>query len=140
MIARNCSREDLELALAAVNVKYHDNVKFKRLDPNGRGWTFTLTVRNTRGKGGASLSGVRKSESGFNPEKLVSAACWHVHGEFFNALFALAPDARIFSSFYKRSNSQRFEEWITKDTPWHDGQIGSNAYPTMYSEACTCND
>ena len=140
MIARNCSKEDLQLALASVNTRFADNVTFKRLDPNGRGWTFTLTIKATRGKGSVPLTGVRKSTSIFHSDRLVSAACWHVHGYFFDALFTIAPDARIFSSFYRRSTSQSFHEWIMRDTPWKDGQIGSNAYPIMFSEACTCND
>lgn len=140
MIARNCSKEDLQLALASVNTRFADNVIFKRLDPNGHGWSFTLTVRSTRGRDRAPLAGVRKSASYFNSERLISAACWHVHGYFFDALFVIAPDARIFSSFYRRSASHGFHEWITRDTPWKDGQIGSAMCPIMYSEACTCDD
>jgi hypothetical protein len=96
------------------------NVIFKRLDKNGRGFTFTLTVKDSHGPGGRinALNG-----------RHICAACWHAHGRFFSALFDQAPNARVFSSWTK---------WITRDTPWQDERIGSNAYPVMLSESCEC--
>jgi hypothetical protein len=141
MIARNCSKENLLEALRLINEtealnnkwgpsgNFQGNIVFKRLDPDGRGFHFTLGVKSSHAPGGRinAMTG-----------RHIAAACWHAHGRFFDALFSIAPAARVYSSFFRRSDSQRFEEWITKDTPWKDGQIGSAMYPVMYSESCEC--
>jgi hypothetical protein len=149
MIARNCTQHDLEAALEVVNTHYADNIRFKSLDRDGRGFRFTLTVRQTSlGKGASKVSapGIRRgfhhpwstrNGSALVPRR-IAAACWHVHGHFFDALFTVAPDARIFSSFYKRDSGNG---WITKDGGnWIDGNIGSMMQPCKMSAACDCDD
>ena len=143
MIARNCTKENLENALAIINKSivintgyygnqidsYDGNVVFKRIESQGKGFIFTLKVKDSKGPG------ARRSHSG----RRMAAACWHVHGRFFEALFRIAPEARVFSSFYKRSNTGKCEGWITKENGnWKDGQIGSMFQPMMMSEACEC--
>jgi len=126
MIAKNCSMIHLATALTKVNERFANNITFKRLEMKGRNILFTLTVKNSRAPGS------RTSASMFNPARRVSAACWHVHGHFFDELFKVVPSAVIVS----RGNKK-----ITKDSGnWEDWQIGSMMYPIMYSEACDCNN
>jgi len=125
MIAKNCSIDHLKMALLRTNFKFDHNIKFKRLEFKGRNILFTLTVNNSR------KPGSRTSASAFHPERRVSAACWHVHGWFFEILFKVNPAAIVVS----QGNKQ-----ITKDSGnWQDWQIGPQIYPIMYSEACDCN-
>ena len=120
MKARNCTIKDLEKALVMVNKKYHKNVCFKNIEQSGRMVTFTLRVNNSRDKG------ARISHSG----RHIPAACWHVHGDFFESLFKIKPEAVIVSQGNKK---------ITKDSGnWQDWNIGSIIYPMFYSEACEC--
>jgi hypothetical protein len=85
MIAHNCTQHDLEVALALVNTYYADNIRFKSLDPNSRGFRFTLTVRQTSigtGKHKVGAPGVRHSS---NSSRRIAAACWLIQ---FNGLAA----------------------------------------------------
>jgi hypothetical protein len=119
MKAKNTNKAAMEAALAIVNGKYAGNITWNRFD-NGRTINFTLTVKSSKAPGG------RLSPSG----RRVAAACWHVHGDFFDALFEVCPDAVIVSMGKK----------ITKDEGnWQDQNIGSAYLPFMYSEACDCN-
>ena len=156
MIARNCSRQNLLDALELINNSealndkagpignFKGNIRFKKLETQGKGFSFTLSVLSThhgKGKNKIALLGVRRSASSYQSGRLISAACWHAHGRFFDALFSLAPAARVYSSWFKRSDTGKFGAWIDANGGnWQDGQIGSMAYPIMYSEACTCND
>ena len=116
----NANIEQLEKALEAVNKRYKGNVKFKRLEPNGRRVNFTLTVKSAKDPGG------RRGFSG----KRVAAACWHVHGHFFEELFKINSEAWISSGGSK----------ITKERGnWQDRNIGSMIKPLYYSEACDCD-
>ena len=126
MIAKNCTLLDLDRTLSQVNSKFDDNIKFKRLEMKGKNILFTLTVKDSRAPGS------RTSASAFHSNRRVSAACWHVHGYFFEELFKVNPDAIVISGGKKS---------ITKDSGnWKDWQIGSQIYPIMYSEACDCNN
>lgn len=72
--------------------------------------------------------GARISSSG----RRIAAACWHVHGDFFDALLKIQPNAVI----------------VTRGGPgavidknggnWQDCNIGSRMSPMMFSEACEC--
>ena len=137
MIARNCTKENLIEALRLINEtedfdrfggpdgNFKGNICFKRFDAQGRGFIFTLTVKDSRGLG------ARRSHKG----RRIAAACWHAHGRFFEALFRVAPDARVFSSFYRRAGNG----WITREHGnWIDGEIGSAYQPMNMSEACDC--
>lgn len=120
MIAKNCTVQDLEAALVEVNKRYGGNVIFKRTPEKvGRRYAFTLTVKSSKGKGG------RLSHSG----RRIAAACWHVHGHYFEALLSIAPEAEVVSA--KSVINQRGGNW-------RDSNIGSQMYPMMYSEACDC--
>jgi hypothetical protein len=114
------TREELITALAQLNLKYEDNIVFKTLEPVGRRMTFTLTVRSSRGKGSriSAMSGNR-----------VSAACWHAHGDFFDWLWKQNKSIVIHVGTLKMTGP---------DDNWQDRNIGSQARPCMFSEACDC--
>ena len=123
MKACKCTVEDLKKALELTNKKYDGNIRFKRLDFP----IFTLTVNSTAdGKKGYRISAS-------NTQRKVSAACWHVHGDFFDNLFSINPKA------YARVSTPTGERSITKDSGnWEDRNIGSYYYPMLFSKACNC--
>lgn len=131
MEARNVQRSDLQAALDATNTLYEDNIRFKRIDALNTAatrWRFTLTVESSK------APGARRSASAIRPDRRIAAACWHVHGHFFEALFAAAPDARI------KAGAHTITGPTAANGNWQDWQIGSLAYPIMYSDACDCNN
>lgn len=122
MLFRNCTISDLQKALDEVNKKYENNIIFNRLDARG----FTLRCKDSK-KAGHRLGYYVHHKTG-NRSRLVSA-CWHVHGDFFDALFGINPDAVIVA----RKNK------ITKESGnWEDCNIGSMMFPFYFSEACEC--
>lgn len=111
---------ELETALAAVNKMYKGNVVL--LDPHcvsKNRIQFRLSVNNS------SDTGSRIGHSG----RRVKAACWHVHGHFFDELFKINPECFVLAQ------SKR----ITKEEGnWQDWNIGSIMNPMYFSEACDC--
>jgi len=121
MIARKCTTADLGKALKAVNRKYQGNVIWNRAPEKcGAGYRFTLRVSLSKGPG---------SKRGFSGRRTV-AACWHVHGDLFDALFAICPAAII------RTGNRNI---TAQGGNWQDRNIGSDCNPQMYSESCECN-
>ena len=122
MYYRKCSVEDLEKAMDIVNRKYDNNIEFKRLEPSKK--LFTLKCKDSK-KPGHRIH-YRMWDDGF---KKGISACWHVHGDFFDALFSINPNAYIVSSGKK----------ITKEYGnWIDRNIGSIMYPIYHSKSCEC--
>ncbi len=126
MKAYKVTTTDMENALRQVNVKYDGNVIWKRFEQNGSGVHFTLTVNRSTDKGGRlgqclTTKGNRRH---------IAAACWHVHGDFFDALFDIQPDA------YVRSMGRKI---TAQQGNWQDLNIGSQMNPLYYSEACDCH-
>ena len=112
--------QQLNDALQHVNDKFDGNICFKR-EPHqisAKRAGFTLTVIDSAASGG------RIGNSG----QRVAAACWHVHGEFFEYLFNQGVTLII-------AGDKRME---SHDDNWQDWNIGSNAQPMYYSEACSC--
>lgn len=120
MVAKNCTIENLNHALDKVNERFNGNITWKRRPEKiGNRFRFTLTVKNTREPG---------SRIGFSGKR-VAAACWHVHGHFFDALIELAPNAEI------QSNVNVINRFGGN---WQDRNIGSVLRPLYFSEACDC--
>lgn len=140
MVARNVWAADLESALAEANKVFADNIKW-RGEPTAMGATrgkgsFRFTLGLVSSKGPGHRRGFPHYRTGA-PGKRLAYACWHVHGVFFDALLKIAPEAVIIagSSLANPKEPAR----ITKEGGnWGDWQIGSQAYPLMYSEACDC--
>jgi hypothetical protein len=128
MKAKNCTKDDLRNALDILNVKYEGNIKFKSMEMRGRQIQFTLTVCDSRGKGS------RKSIQG----RRISAACWHAHGDFFDILIDLNPEAEIKTGMDNLNNGI-INRWGGN---WFDKNIGSVAFPAAFpfyfSESCDC--
>lgn len=126
MLIRNVNRFELEDALAKVNQKFGDNVQWNRLDLVGRTrqggekWQVTLRVKSSRGPG-ARLSAYKP----WGNQRHLIAACWHAHGCFFDNL----PESAEIVAMGKH---------IRPGDMWQDRNIGSEMYPTYYSEACEC--
>lgn len=130
MLAKHCTMQDLKAALAEINAQFDENICFRKLEASGKNIRFTLTVYDSR-KAGGRLGVPNHFDSGKQTgrQRHLAAACWHVHGEFFDALFAIAPQAVIVSKGKK----------ITAEAGnWQDRNIGSQVYPYMYSDACIC--
>ena len=85
MKAKNVTEQEMEKALEIVNQKYNNNIIFNRFEKNGRGFRFTLKCVSSSSEG---------ARIGFTGRKMVSA-CWHVHGDFFDALLSIQPLAVI---------------------------------------------
>lgn len=72
----------------------------------------------------------------------VAAVCWHGHRDFFLALFARAPSARVQTvSTRTFPRGQRFYTAGTFEQMYRgtDRRVGSVAHPMRYSEACRCH-
>lgn len=125
MRTTHCTQQDLQKALDIINKKYQDNIKF---NPDSNGPTrFTLRV-NGKGPGAGYGTGYFMGLD-WAKKRRTGGACWHVHGDFFDALFTVAPDAIV----YSRGNR------ITKDQGnWEDYNVGSMLYPAYASQCCEC--
>lgn len=124
MYAKNVSVEDLEQALAKINELYEGNVIWNRApERRGNRLMFTLRVKKSRGPG------ARVSWRG---DRHLVAACWHVHGHFFDALLKINPDAEIITGSNGKTVINR------NGGNWTDFNIGSQFQPCMASEACGC--
>lgn len=72
-----------------------------------------------------------------------AAVCWHGHRDFFRALFARAPEARVASAQTKATvpggyyTAGNFEQ-VYQNTGDHN--IGSMFAPMRYADACACDD
>jgi hypothetical protein len=126
MIVKNVTDNDMESALHACNVQLGtDNVIFNRYEHVGKRIRFTLTVKDSKGKGARRGFQVNKDGS----HRRLAKACWHAHGEFFEALLDFVPEAVI----------QAGTKTIDKNGGnWQDWNIGSQFEPYFYSEACDC--
>lgn len=85
----------------------------------GTRYAVTLKVKDSHGKG---------AKIGYSGRHTVNA-CWHVHGDFFDALLDLNPEIVI------KTLNRTIDK---KGGNWHDWNIGSIMYPRFYSEACEC--
>ena len=122
MIIRGATLPMLEAALKAVSGQYQDNVEWNRMPQRlGRGVRCTLRVKSSRGPG--HRLGVA------TPRRRLTSACWHVHGDFFEALFLFAPYAVV------TAMGERIDR---NGGNWRDHNIGSRMFPVNASEACEC--
>jgi hypothetical protein len=125
MLIRNATGFDIGKALEDTNIEFDSNIRFKRFDYAGKTrqggdkWNVTLTVHDSRAKGG------RRSRSG----RRIAAACWHAYGTFRDNL----PDGTEVIS-----NTAKGRDVEHPGDPWQDWNIGSDYYPFYYSDACDC--
>jgi hypothetical protein len=136
MKATNCKWEELQEALKEVNKKYDNNIRFNP-DNNGcQRFTLRAKIKSERETNkGCSISvySMMSRYSNFIGKKqnkrYTGSACWHVHGDFFDALFKINQDAVIWSRGLK----------IDKNYGnWENYNIGSILYPVYASDCCDC--
>lgn len=124
MKVKNTTRSALFAALDIVNEEYAGNITFQTapesLNKKETRFSFRLSVIDSK------ESGARRSATG----RRIAAACWHVHGDFFEALISITPTAEI-----------RTAGGVINAAGgnWQDRNIGSYYQPLMHSEACECN-
>lgn len=85
MLAKHCTIEMMDKALAIINKKYLKNIRFYEIEQRGKNIKFRLKTNSSTLPGGA------KSYSGHR----TGSGCWHVHGDFFEALLKINPEAII---------------------------------------------
>ena len=128
MIFMHCTVNDLHRALEIVNAKYAKNVEYKKinvLNNKSTRWQVTLKVKDSY-KAGGRLGHARNKDGN---RRHINAACWHVHGDLFDAILSIAPDTIIHAGKIK----------IDKNGGnWQDRDIGSIIEPWYFSEACEC--
>ena len=111
----NASLKEVKAAIKAVNDKYGYKIIFNRCETIGKYLHFTIK---------SEKSGIPGSRTSWSGRKLISAS-WHAHGYLFDELFALNPDAVVYSNGRK----------ITEDEGnWQDANIGNYYNPVMFSE------
>jgi hypothetical protein len=121
----NATIQELNQALAEVNKRFDGNIKFKNIEQKGKKVNFTLTVISSFAPGhrlGCSLTSKGN-------QKKIAAACWHVHGYFFEELFKINPNAIV------KTGDKTIDQ---NQGNWQDWNIGSISRPLNYSDACEC--
>lgn len=129
----HCETEDVIYnALDIINGHYDGNITWRRVpylagrDRQGRNiYIVTLTVKDSKGLGARISVGLN------GKARAVAAACWHVHGRFYDALWACDPNTMVEAAGRKLQGP---------DDNWQDWNIGSYARPLHYSEACRCEE
>lgn len=123
------TREELERALEIVNKKYGGNIIFNRMpEKRGSRTAFTIKVKSSKGPG-HRRGFIHNGEEG----KRLASACWHAHGDLFDAIFKVNPEAVVIVG------GPNGKSKITASRGnWQDRNIGSMVYPIYFSEACDC--
>ena len=129
----NVSKQIIEIAMREVNKKYNNNIIFNPLHElrplNKKGTAFSFTIRCLSSKNKGHRTCRRYDFSGEVHERKHISACWHVHGDLFDTIFDLSPNAKIYTGgFCYRSKSDN----------WQDKNIGSMMFPVYFSESCEC--
>lgn len=115
----------MQEALKHVNQEFGNNIKFKYLHfVNPHKLRFRLTVKNSSGPGAK-----RNPDNG----RKICAACWHVHGRFFDALFGVSPNAVIYSLNEKITRDDAWRDWVVRERP---RQFASEFCKCPYEDVC----
>jgi len=126
----NASISQLTEALNYVNKSFAGNIRFKDIEQISKKTVrFTLTVINSSDPG--HRHGYYAKE-GFQPKRM-AAACWHVHGYFFEYLFLkYVDDIWIEAGGHKMGSNE---------DNWQDKIIGSFGIERSltFSGACDCH-
>ena len=122
--------EELERIKNNVAAEYGYNVRYKRIpEPVGKAISFTLTVVSSK------LDGSRRSQDSGGKVRKVSAACWHVHRDLFERIFAINPDARVQTAIADYRGS---DDFYAKYPQTGAINVGSLYQPLSARNACNC--
>ena len=125
MKIKNCTQDNLLKALDIVNKKYNDNIKFKYIEQlSDKLFKLRLSICDSHSTG---------TKIGYRGRR-VTAACWHVHGNFFDALLKENPQITITVGglpTIKVKDGKVINNWI-------DYGGGCGLYPSYASEECNC--
>ena len=129
----NATEKEMEEALRTTNRKFDNNIKFNRFERQDKRIRFTLTVHSSKEAGAKRLP--RLDCSVWEAIKIkkwrrVHAACWHVYGTFFDALFDQNPNVWVQSVYGGRMTAASGN--------WNDYQVGSIIFPYHASDCCEC--
>ncbi len=137
------TREQLEAAMAKVNEKYNgniifDNIEFDHLRRDGREeWRVTLRTRDSKAYG--SARSVRlESPWGSGGGRRIPKACWHAHGDFFDALGRLCPEAEMIGRPGHSSAPEPNRRCRVADHGWVDPYVHNEFDGQYASEMCDC--
>jgi len=147
MQVKNTNVEEIAQALKVINRKYKGNIRFHAegiTSKNNKGTRlqFKLYTHDSTAPGhrrhftpyysgdGASFDNPRIKS------KRSRYACWHVHGDFFDALLDLNHEAVIKVG---RNGGEVFDDERGRHGNWEDWNIGSQFYPVAFSDSCDCN-
>lgn len=134
MLVKNAANTHLFQAMAIVNKKYGNNITWNREpEPHGSQLRCTLKVKSSKG------SGAKVSYSSYHKPRRTIAACWHVHGDFFDALLGIQPGAIITTHTNKGITKIYADATGDVIDNWQDWNVGSYAYPVFFNESCECN-
>ena len=132
MIAKNTTTKEMRKALELTNKAFNNNVVFNRFDQQGKNIAFTLKTENS------SKEGSKVSYSG----RKTCAACWHVHGEFFdNLILKVNNKAIVISSYLEKERSKMFYNG-SRDVQnnWQNIKQGTYDRPVYMSDLCNCDN
>jgi hypothetical protein len=121
----NATFQQLQAALVETNKEYNGNIKFKRLDPVGKRYNFTLTVNSSKNKGG---------RIGMNGRR-IAAACFHSHYSIMENLFKQNPNLKIKSAM---ESYDGYEDFKVKAANLAYKNIGSQCQHLSFDDACMC--
>lgn len=125
MLAYHVTETDLRNAAERASKLYGGNVALDVRGMNGRAVRFGLKVKSSRGEG------AHRSWQG----RRTTSACWHVHAEFFRALFEAFPNARIKSAM---ADYRGRDSFLSSFELTGMRNIGSQAQPCQARESCEC--
>ena len=108
MFAAFCSLDDLKNILHKINEKYNGNIIFapsSKLDM----CIFKLVCKDSKGAG-AWLDDTSSYALTKEPKSRVVSACYHVYKDFFDMLFELDSEIKIFDKGTRISKNQPLKE------------------------------
>lgn len=143
MQVKNTSLDEIKKALDLVNKKYEGNIRFHSdgitsKNQKGTRLQFKLYTHSVE-KAGHRRHFRPDYSKGFDNPPLKSRrsryACWHAHGDFFDALLNLNPKAVIRVG---RAAGQVYDDAYGRHGNWEDFNIGSQVCPIYFSQSCDC--
>ena len=133
MIIKNASEDDIRKALRKIQGKYDENLCFLELKPtNRKGNRFQVRLYTHSSEGKGARRGFQRTKSG--KRNKLRNACWHVHGDFFDALLNINTKAVV-----SVNELQIYRDNGTIQNNWIDWNCGSDLYNNIYmSTLCEC--